>query len=397
MSSTESITTLYSEESKPEGSRDFNVEQDGHLSFSGLLSESDLDSIEKSMKEKFDKDDWGFYSGDFARFVENESAYLVNGTFRLMEKVVNSSIEGDPFTSVIFLDKSARPGSYLYRKMADLLTDKGFIPKDLVLPEVKFMDVGKTKEGNKVKSLVTAEFMRESLKPEFLGNHILIVDEFKDTGATLANGVEEFKDIYREYIPDLRVDSIYHFNVDQVAPFWYRDSSTKSLVSDALSIATENLRKLDQALQTIEHTDAGLDGSSKLVEDGLRGINTSYQEVKLLKNLSGRVSRDIFVEMFEIAQDGGGEERINKLIKETSPSLAVSSLEDEISAVANSKILIRPEDLYSYFKYAGGRLAAPYRGDRHEATSLREMMSTLVHLVADKISERTKGAKDKVF
>ena len=125
---------------------------------------------------------------------------------------------------VNLLDKSARPGAYLYREMISMLKEKGIIEGELALPEVKFMDIGKREEGSKVKSDFTASVLREKIKPENLGKRVLVVDEFEDTGATLRNALTEITDVYSSETQDFEVEGTYQYNQKIVCfikiPMW---------------------------------------------------------------------------------------------------------------------------------------------------------------------------------
>lgn len=356
---------------------------------SKLLDDDDLEVIEDKMNFSFRRCGWGHYTGEFARFVDNESEYLLKGTLRLIDKVVVQAENGEPYDTIFFLDKSARPGAYLYKEMVNVLRDKGYISEDLKLPEIKFMDVGKVREERKIKSDVTAGYMREKVKPEVLGHRVLIVDEFKDRGTTLSNAVDEFKDMYEDLIPDLYVDKVYQFNESGVATFWYRDSRSKSLVQDA--DITENLGGIDKAIKTgdesyLTNFKRGVyDRGGTKIGTEVVDLQTSLEELELLRSLASKVSRGVYIKLFDKSLDGCSLSDLEKIISESSPLVDVPEVKDELKAVLNSKIKVVFGSLYDYFEYAGGRLAAPYQGDRESGLKLREMLKELSNLFAERI------------
>jgi hypoxanthine phosphoribosyltransferase len=363
------------------------------LEFGRLLGAEDYKSIEEHMKSRFGDYEWGHYSGDFARFVENESEYLIKGTFKLIEKVVEAGRNGEPYDSVVFLDKSARPGAYLYREMIDMLTEKGYIEKNIKLPNVKFMDVGKVGEERKIKSEITSEYAREKMSPKFIGKKVLIVDEFRDSGVTLSNALGEFKSVYGNHIKDLKLDSIYQFSENGVAPFWYRDSSTKSLVRDAdilgfLNAVDEALKNnSEDPLNKYTHNYSYKDENGNEVKKSMDYyLNANLKDIRSYRSLSEKLSKEVFVSLFDKVEKGSDYQDLEDIIEKSSPLVDVELTKKELEAVLKSRdINIIPGSLYDYFKYAGGRFAAPYHGDRESGLELREMLKTLTELVEERI------------
>ena len=365
-------------------------ENDKKSSFESLLHDSDYRIIESDMDKEYGKFGWGEYSGDFARPEINESEYLLKGTLRLVQKVVDANSQGTPYDTVFFLDKSARPGAYIYRKIIDVLQDKGYLSEETKLPEIRFMDVGKVGEERKIKSEETARMFREKFSADNLGNKILIVDEFRDTGATLTNALQEFEEIYKknpEHIFEL--DSAYQFNENKIAPFWYRDSGIVSLVRDAL--ITENLRGIDLAveknddsyLKNFERVTKDKDGN--VIESTVVNLGTNLEEIEMLRGLASKIDRKTYIKLFDSSFDNHSMKELEAILRSSIPTIELSDVKNELNAVLNSKIKVMPGSLYDYFEYAGGRLAAPYRENRSSGLRFREMLSTLVKLFEEKL------------
>lgn len=365
-------------------------ENDKKLSFESLLNENDYKIIESDMDKEYGRFGWGYYSGDFARPEINESEYIIKGTLRLVQKVVEADSQGNPYDTIFFLDKSARPGAYIYRKIIDVLQDRGYISQDSKLPEIRFMDVGKVGEERKIKSEETARMFREKFSTANLGNKILIVDEFRDTGATLSNALKEFKEIYKDSPEHVfEVDTVYQFNENKIAPFWYRDSSTVSLVRDAL--ITDNLRGVDLAVE--KNDDSYLKNFERVTKDKVGNViertvvdlGTNLEEIELLRGLASKIDRKTYIKLFDSSLDNHSMTELEAILRSSIPTIELSDVKNELNAVLNSKIKVMPGSLYDYFEYAGGRLAAPYRENRSSGLRFREMLSTLVKLFEEKL------------
>ncbi len=366
-----------------------------------LLSDIDLEAIEKTMKTEFgefkEAYPWGggYDEKELPRRKDtNESEYLLRGTLKLIDKIIDAVEKGDPYSTIIFLDKSARPGSYLYRVMVGMLQDKEYIPKDIELPDIKFMDVGKYGEEKKIKSEVTAEYVRETLPPDLIGPRVLIVDEFRDKGITLTNAFKEFREIYEKYVPNLKVDTAYHFNENKLSTFWYHDSRYISGVRDAEiggnlkgiddAISNNDNNLLHNFIRTSEKVEPG--GYTSKIEEQV-DLNTSLEELDMLKKLAISIpSREIYARLFNFHND---EEitidEAKKLIEHNFPTVDLDEISKSIAYAMGTKIKVDPKNLYDYFRYAGGRFAAPYLGSKENINRFRHMLDRLVELAGERI------------
>lgn len=357
------------------------------LSLESILSNEDYKIIESKMDEEFGRFGWGEYSGDFARPEINESEYLIKGTLRLIQKVMDAD---PPYDSIVFLDKSARPGAQIYRMMIAMLKDKGFIKQDIDFPEIKFMDVGKQNEDKKIKSDYTKEMFRNIVKPEYIGSNILIVDEFKDTGVTLSGAATELKSIFEGYSEKpLKIDTYYQFSESSgIAPFYYRDSYKLSGVRDAeMSLY---VRGIDTALNNNDEEILHRYRVEQVV-DGIKRVeyidlNTSLYELKALKTLVEKIhTREIYCQLFNWHNDGNiSLDEAKKIIQSKLPNLDVNEIEDELKVVLQTKIRVQPESLFDYFRYAGGRLAAPVI-DKRQFIIFRKMLNRLLQNVEERL------------
>jgi hypoxanthine phosphoribosyltransferase len=357
-----------------------NMESD--VKISRLLNDDDMKSIEKSMLDKFTVFQWGErHAHEYARNVPNESRYFLEGTLNLIEKVVDATKSGEGYDTLIFLDKSARPGAYLYREMISMLKEKGIIEGELALPEVKFMDIGKREEGSKVKSDFTASVLREKIKPENLGKRVLVVDEFEDTGATLRNALTEITDVYSSETQDFEVEGTYQYNQKKIAPFFYQDSQRgASLVRDVES--GFRIGELDDFITT------GKLSEVVSIRDGVSEEGWSaFDDVMSYKSLAEKLPREVFVDVVESSDDGFSVSTMIEIIRKYRDDFDVESIVEDLNAVCRTSIKAMPQQIYDYFKYAGGRLAAPLKGDREFGLNLRKMLKHLVFLSGEAIDK----------
>lgn len=364
--------------------------------FKQLLNDQDYTEIEREMN-KFNmgeliRDEWGITEEGYARIHNlNESRYLLEGTLELIQDIVEKASIGESFDTVIFLDKSARPSSYLYYKMVKVLKEKGHIPDDFKMPQIKYLDIGKSTEGNKISTANTESLLREKLKKEQLGKRVLIVDEFKLSGSTLTKALGDFRRIYGE---DIKVTGLYQFRTPELAPFWYydRDRHTggsffrnRTLVVDAEN--TEKTRKLDGA-----YNYSVKENREPTIEDKALGeMGTNSEEIKSFKNLTSILPKDIFSDLFYYAYDNEILDRdskyngIGEIISRLPPRVDLEEIKNDINLVLNTKLRVLPESLYDYFRYAGGWFAAPDRAGRDNGVKLRYMFKRLADLVSERL------------
>ena len=134
------------------------------------LGDAALTTIESKMRKDREFGTlWGFHEQGFARPERlNEAKYMLPGTLDLIEQVVQAESEGRPYDTIVFLDKSARPGAHLFNVLARDLKKRELLP-NIDFPEVKFMDLGKQDDPTKLELLdfeETRQLMREILPEE---------------------------------------------------------------------------------------------------------------------------------------------------------------------------------------------------------------------------------------
>jgi hypothetical protein len=74
---------------------------------------------------------------------KESSKKLVEGSINLINALVTKAQEGKPVSTLLFLDKSARLAAYLFRKIWQELELNGKLPKGVLIPKIRFINVGK--------------------------------------------------------------------------------------------------------------------------------------------------------------------------------------------------------------------------------------------------------------
>jgi len=63
----------------------------------------------------------------------------------------------------------------------------------------------------------------------------------------------------------------------------------------------------------------------------------------------------------------------------------LDEISKSIAYAMGTKIKVDPKNLYDYFRYAGGRFAAPYLGSKENINRFRHMLDRLVELAGERI------------
>lgn len=347
------------------------------LPFSETLTENELSNIEKAMRKEFPQY-WGF-KDDLGEGLDrpvnfDETNYMIPGTLALIDKIEKAVSEGNPYDTVFFLDKSARPAYYLFNVTLKELEKRNLVSHELSehKPQIKFLDIGKTNDSWKYSSSTINKMFLEKLPAEIViprGNksRIMIVDEFKDTGVTLNSAIMELEDLY-----GVEAEGYYQFK-PKFGPFWYRTPSS-NLLEDA---------KISNQVKALF--------MDPLTKDKLAQIET-YQ------NFSDILNRQAFTSVLEarlLDQENGinhsNPQHLVENLKDEEKELCLTELAEQLDKLANMQVTVSPESLYDLFTTAGGKFSKARRGDRTEAYLLREMMQKLAVKVADRIEKKVTG------
>jgi hypothetical protein len=341
------------------------------------LTEKDLTIIEKDMREEFPQN-WGF-NDDLGEGLDrpinlDETNYMIPGTLALIDKIESAIKEGNPYDTIFFLDKSARPAYYLFNVLQRELDNRGLLSREHLenKPQIKFLDIGKTNDPWKYSSETINEMLYkklpiETVAPRGKASRVMIVDEFKDTGVTLNSAIMELEDLY-----GIEAEGYYQFK-PKFGPFWYRNPSYNLLEDAKIS---EQVKKLF---------------SDPITEERIA-------QIEIFQDLANSLDRQDFVTIVEsrlldqekgITHSNTGQ-LIEKLQKE-GQDICKTELLEQLDKLANMRVTVSPESLYDLFATSGGKFSKARRGDRTEAFLLREMMEKLAVKVADEIEKKVTG------
>lgn len=382
----------YPPEARAEMEANSEKQEHHHLT----LTHEQLSHIDEKMEDEYPLA-WGHTDEEFARKNSiNEAQYMIPGSLKLIEKVMEAAESEDPYDVLVFLDKSARPSAYLYRRLWTHLQEKGLIDKSTERPRSQFMDIGKGDTIWKDDAPLDNDHVREVIKPEYVTprgseSKVLIVDEFKESGRTLNRAKTIFEDIY-----GVEPETTYQF-AEQQAPMWYKSTSQK-LVEDA--------QISERAHTLLSATDEDLEK---------RGFAPTDRES--LKYLARHLPREAFINLYEHRlddffdmDDEGKESKESELEAEIQefviekqsydPSNTESDFEEElqnirenIQRIAKSNLVIDPESVYDYYNAAAGHLSVARRDHHRESgVELRKMLNKVAELTTEELAKANKKA-----
>lgn len=137
---------------------------------------------------------------------------IFNGSVNLVNEVLEQNKKGNDIRALLFLDKSARNGAYLFRLFWKELKDRGEVPSKMELPEIRFINIGRD-EGEKLRSRSARALLKETFNEINVGRKVIVVDEFADTGNSLKRAMELVRSLY-----EVETKGFQMFNM---CPHWY--------------------------------------------------------------------------------------------------------------------------------------------------------------------------------
>lgn len=166
-------------------------------------------------------------------------AELVKQTHEFMNIFSQMAEEKQLPDTIFFLDKSARPVAYLFRKLF-----KYYCP-DQEMPQVRFINIGKS-GGTSTSFNDDPKIIADTYGKHINQNgSILVVDEISKTGETLNNA----KDFLSKAFPNALVNGVTVYTQE---PEWYRDQSKEELLG-VEDIPLSKYRKIALELFNEEH------------------------------------------------------------------------------------------------------------------------------------------------
>lgn len=157
---------------------------------------------------------------------------IFNGSVNLVNEVFEQNKKGNDIRALLFLDKSARNGAYIFRLFWKELKDRGEIPTDMTFPEIRFINIGRD-EGEKLRSRSARALLKETFNEFNVDRKVIVVDEFADTGNSLKRAMEFVRSLYGVETKG--------FQLYSMCPYWYGHTPVFLGVRD-LSLSSD-LRK----------------------------------------------------------------------------------------------------------------------------------------------------------
>lgn len=126
------------------------------------------------------------------RQIEN----LMAGSFNLINTLIERSRIGTGAEVLLFLDKSARNGAYVFRCVWEELNRKGELPTSLILPEIRFMNIGLHDDDKHENSTPLFLLKKKYTDEAFKNKKIVIVDEYVSSGGTMKKAMKTIEEVF---------------------------------------------------------------------------------------------------------------------------------------------------------------------------------------------------------
>jgi len=204
------------------------------------------------------------------------SEELVSGTDRFMRQYGKLLERGEAPDNIFFLDKSARPLAYMFRK---LFTE--YYP-DTEIPQIRYINIGGS--GDKKLSTHLRPFNGDpDIVRKTYGRHlsqdrkILVVDEYSHTGEALQNATEVFSKAF----PQAELSSAIAYDK---LPNWYQNSNY---------LGVEEYSKYDYEQMALGRLNKEMDTRYKnkmeMINDGTRSSEVSTRFWEIYNQLEGTI------------------------------------------------------------------------------------------------------------
>lgn len=151
--------------------------------------------VSASIKERFVSDDIDLW---LQRDIIQVSYFrqiscLIGGTLNLVNTVIDQHQREEPIDTLLFLDKSARSGAFLYRQMWSELRKRGEIPDGVLIPDIRFMNIESERDLHEFPEAI----LRRKYRGEaFEQRRVVVVDESVEHGKTLRTGLKVLEDVF---------------------------------------------------------------------------------------------------------------------------------------------------------------------------------------------------------
>ncbi len=297
-------------------------------------------------------------SGHLEAALENGNlSDLVTATTQLVNKVLEESLTGDPITSLVFLDKSARNGAFLFYTMWDGLQQRGEIPQGVARPDIRYMNVGRFHDEKHSSQGPVALFKDQfTLIPEGMSPHVLVVDEYIESGGTARRAQKLLMDAF-----GIKADAISMFST---VPIWYGTSDIGLLgVKDPKHEDFWSTTELGKSLSGLP---AKTLLSAKHILDRFDG--TGFEEIFGTVYIKDKVERSSVDDIRKALEDKGLDVAVEDIL--------------ELLSIAHTEGMgiVNIYELVQYLESAGGYFAVPTSSeyDRQNFIAYRTILKSII-------------------
>lgn len=186
--------------------------------------------VYRLMKEKIDilkkeTNDEAIISEILELTIHRRIKELIEGTVNLINAVIEKSSTKHPVKTMVFLDKSARNGAFLFSVMWRELEKIKAIP-NIPKPEIRFMNIGKHSNNKHSSGAALALLGSVFNKEDFPDGGVLVVDDYIESGDSAKRAMKTLLDEY-----NIHVNAISQFH--DISPWYHADSVGVTGIADS--------------------------------------------------------------------------------------------------------------------------------------------------------------------
>jgi len=141
---------------------------------------------------------------------------LISGTINLINTIIDRHHKEVPVNTLLFMDKSARNGYYVFNILWDAYSKLGKIPK-MYKPDIKFLNISQYDHSKNIYPGSLA-LLKNKLNQRNFSRNILVVDDSVLTGDSMRMTINTISDLFQH-----RPDGIEQF---ANTPSWYGEEAS---------------------------------------------------------------------------------------------------------------------------------------------------------------------------
>ncbi|NMB70373.1 hypothetical protein GYA27_04205 [candidate division WWE3 bacterium] len=289
----------------------------------------------------------------------DEIQNMMEGTTNLINTIIEKEKAGTPVKTMVFLDKSARTGAYIFNTLwneLELVGDLSSTQK----PEIRFMNIGRTdieKHGAKASLALLKDRFRDSQFPD---GGVLIVDEYVESGGSIRRALKTIEDEF-----EIKPDAVAQF---KGLPKWYGDATLGLTGITDNELIHENDRFFDEKferLRQLESEDAL--ALKEVVNKHAGDFQNFYRTTFYLKYIDGEKREQLTpAKFYDMGIDNVTDKDIDII--------------DKIIEKCGSLNMGDGDTIEEFIQSAGGFLARPLKEDwqRDNNARYRHLLKSII-------------------